>query len=89
VDDLIAPELAGLDKEDRRLEGRLSGLWEKREVHQRWAAEHPEASRRLDHLGIEIDTLAGRLAHSRLAHDRARVIEAPGVVRDRSLGIDL
>jgi hypothetical protein len=89
VEDLSAPELAGFDTEDRRLGERLSGLWEQRDTHQRWAAEHREASSRLDHLGIEIDTLDGRLPHSHSAHDRARVIEQRGVVLDRGLGIDL
>jgi hypothetical protein len=89
VEDVSAPELAGIDGEERRLGEHLSGLWEQRETYQRWAAEHPEASRRLDHLATAIDTLDARLDHSRLAHDRARVVEARGVVLDRGLGIDL
>jgi hypothetical protein len=89
VEDLSAPELARIDKEERGVDERLSGLWEQRETHQRWAADHPEASRRLDHLAADIDTLDARLDHSRLAHDRARVVETRGVVLDRGLGIDL
>ena len=89
VQDLSAPEVAGIDDEERRLDERLSGLWEQRETHQRWAAEHPEASHRLDHLAADIDTLGAHLVHSRLARDRARVVETRGVVLDRGLGIDL
>jgi hypothetical protein len=89
VEVLSAPELAGIDSEERQVGERLSGLWKQREAHQRWADEHPEASRRLDRLATDIDTLDARLVHSRSAHDRARVIEARGVVLDRGLGIDL
>ena len=89
VEDLNAPERSRVDAEERGLDERLSGLWAQRETHQRWAVDHPEASRRLDHLAIEIDTLDGRLAYSRSPHDRARVIEQRGVVLDRGLGIDL
>ena len=38
---------------------------------------------------LAIDSLDARHAHNRLAHDRARVIETPGVVLDHGLGIDL
>jgi hypothetical protein len=89
VADLSAPELAGIEGEERRLSEHLSGLWEQRETYQRWAAKHPEASRRLDHLATAIDTLEARLDHSRQVHDRARVVEPRGVVLDRGLGIDL
>jgi conjugative relaxase-like TrwC/TraI family protein len=89
VEDLSAPELARIDEEEREVNQRLSGLWEQRETRQRWATEHPEASRRLDHLTIEIDTLDGQMALSRSAHDRARASEPRGVVLDRGLGIDL
>jgi hypothetical protein len=89
VEDLSAPELARIDEEERGVEERLSGLWEQRETRQRWATEHPEASRRLDHLTIEIDTLDGRLAHSRSALDRVRASEQRRVALDRGLGIDL
>jgi conjugative relaxase-like TrwC/TraI family protein len=84
VEDLSTPELAGIEDEERRLGERLTGLWEQHETHQRWAAEHPEASRRLDQLAVDIDALDARLAHSRMAYDRARVIETPGVVLDRA-----
>jgi hypothetical protein len=89
VEDLSAPEIARIHREERGLEERLSGLWTQRETHQRWAAEHPEASRRLDHLAADIDSLDARLDLRRVAHDRARVIEPRGVVLDRGLGIDL
>ena len=89
VEELRAPELARIDTEERGLDQRLSGLWEQREAHQRWADDHPEASRRLDHLGADLDALDVRLDHSRLADDRARGVETRGVVLDRGLGIDL
>jgi hypothetical protein len=66
---------------------RLSGLWNQREFHQRWAADHPEAARRLDRLATDIGTLEARPDHGRSAH--AQAIETPGVVLDRGLGIDL
>ena len=64
-------------------------MWEQRETYRRWADDHPEASGRLDHLAVEIETLEARLYHSRCAQDRARVVETRGVVLDRGLGIDL
>ena len=89
VEELSAPELARIDTKERELDQRLSGLWEQRETHHRWAADHPESSRRLDQLAAHIDALDGRLDYSRLAHDRARVVEPRGVVLDRGHGVDL
>jgi hypothetical protein len=86
---LSAPELARIDGEELRLGQRLTGLREQRETHQRWAADHPEAWRRLDRLTADIDTLDARLDHSRSAHDRSRVVERQGLVLERGLGIDL
>jgi hypothetical protein len=83
------PSSPYIDDEERRLGEHLAGLWEQRETHQRWAADHPEAWRRLDHLAADIETLDARLDHSRLAHDRARIVETRGVVLDRGLDIDL
>jgi hypothetical protein len=89
LEDLSALELASIDKEPRRLGERLSSLWEQRDTHQRWAAEPPEAWRRLDLLATEIDTLDASLNRSRLAHDRATVYRGALVVLDRGLGTDL
>ncbi len=58
---ITEPELARLDEEDRRIEGRLSRLrtqW----IEQRLRDDgHPEAVRRLDQLTTEIDALDRRL----------------------------
>ena len=89
IEDLSAPESARIAKEERGLDERLSGLSEQRETHRRWADDHPEVSRRLDHLAADIDTLDARLDHGRSANDRARAVEPPGVVLDRGFGMDL
>ena len=92
VETLSAPDLARIDGEEQGLGERLSGLWEQREIHHRWAADHPEASLRLDHLAADIATLDARLDNHRLA-DRAMAPERGrdvyGVGLDRGFGIDL
>ena len=92
VVDLSAHELARIDKEERGVEDRLSGLRERHDTHQRWSAEHPEAARRLDHLAGEIDTLGARVDQGHLSANRERAFEpARGreALVERGLGIDL
>ena len=94
VTNISAPEIARIDDEELDLEERLSDLWGQRKTHQRWVSEHPEASRRLDHLTGEIDSLNKSLGDDVLRPDHAhsldeRLARMAGIAQDRSLGLDL
>ena len=90
-----APEASRLDAEEDRLTGSLSGLRKQQADHRDWVAEHPEAARRIDDLGAEIEALDERLQRSRgvpargMGLDRPRSWTPPPVTRERDLGIDL
>ncbi|MDP1804469.1 MAG: hypothetical protein Q8K72_04830, partial [Acidimicrobiales bacterium] len=92
---LTAPELAQLDAEEERLTGHLAQLQEQATEYGRWVLRHPEAARRIDQLGTEIEALDERLQRGRGARDRAVGLDRhgpwrePAVVPERDFGIDL
>jgi hypothetical protein len=62
--------------------------------HERWVDRHPEAARRINQLGTEIEVLDARLQRGRGTRksDRARPaspVAWPAVVQERDFGIDL
>jgi len=94
IDNLAAPELARLDKEEQHLRTHLDGLWRQHESYQSWASRHSEAERRLNNLTIEIDSLGHALDRKppgpelppSLRPDRwAQMTRG----QDRNLGLDL
>lgn len=92
---ITEPELARLDEEGRRIEGRLSRLRTQWIEHRLRDDRHPEAVRRLDQLTTEIDALDRRLDRSRDVPERAVGLGRDGpwtrapIARARDLGIDL
>ena len=88
------PELTRLDKEEQGLQRRLTGLWSRREKYESWAARHPEAERRLEHLNAEIGPLDQILDRKGPGRDLPQSLQPERWAelahsQDRSLGLDL
>jgi conjugative relaxase-like TrwC/TraI family protein len=86
VEALSAPERRILDEADAKINEHIEGLWDKREERQAWFDEHPEATRRLDRLEIEIASLDTRLDNARGIPDRA--IDRPWLRPPPELGLE-
>jgi predicted RNase H-like nuclease (RuvC/YqgF family) len=92
---VVAPEASRLDAEEEQLTGRLSELRKQQANRRDWVADHSEASRRLNHLASEIETLDERLQRTRRVPARGVGLGQPGswtpppVARERELGMDL
>ena len=94
VGEVSAPELARIDREEQGLQKRLAGLWLRRDTYQSWAARHPEAEGRLEHLNAEIGSLDQVLDRKAPSRDLPRSLQPERWAelarsQDRSLGLDL
>lgn len=83
---LSAPERRLLDEAEAKAGERVTDLWDKSQERQAWFDEHPEATRRLDRLGIEIASLATGVDTARGIPDRE--IDRPWLRPPSGLGLE-
>lgn len=92
---LTVPEVDRIEAQEKRRSGRLPGLQRQAADHQRWAARHPEAARRVSQLDDEIEALDERPQLARGAPERAVRVGRdgpwcrPAAVQERDFGIAL